>query len=210
MYNNKNLVELNEKINKVLAEGYEKMTIVKMTDFGAVATWQGRVTACNLTSYAQYDTALRITFYPKRAKLGRVIYVYGHEFAIFKGWCESGYKVGNMWTACDKEIFYKTVDQMQGEKIGEESERIHLPEIEGRGKVYHVISMRKIDIYETEVDFLKQYEEKGRVNNTYCRHELQGAPRIKGLCGPMYDGMDREGRSIIRYETSEVNDYMSI
>ena len=42
-----------------------------------------------------------------------------------------------------------------------------------------------------------------------CRAELQGAPKIKNFCGPMYDGDDEQGRAVIRYESQEVYDILS-
>jgi hypothetical protein len=38
-------------------------------------------------------------------------------------------------------------------------------------------------------------------NNTKChRAELQGQPWIRGLYGPMYDGVNAKGQPVIRYE----------
>ncbi len=48
----------------------------------------------------------------------------------------------------------------------------------------------------------------GIENGSHLRECLRGQPKIKGLCGPMYDG-EINGRPVIRYETWSVYDAMS-
>ena len=69
--------------------------------------------------------------------------------------------------------------------------------------------MHEQKYYNTEAELLVDYEENGRINNTFNRYELQGTPRLKGLAGPMYDGEDKNGNAIIRYESHEVNKILS-
>lgn len=40
----------------------------------------------------------------------------------------------------------------------------------------------------------------GLNENKHNREELQGMPVFSGLCGPMWNGFDSEGRPCIRYE----------
>jgi hypothetical protein len=46
-------------------------------------------------------------------------------------------------------------------------------------------------------------------SNPRNRAELQGQPKITGLCGPMYDG-ERNGVPVIRYEDQEAYNRLSI
>ena len=57
-----------------------------------------------------------------------------------------------------------------------------------------------------EVSFGMDFD--GIEDGSYLRECLQGQPKIKGLCGPMYDG-EINGRPVIRYETWSVYDMMS-
>ena len=59
----------------------------------------------------------------------------------------------------------------------------------------------------TDLEFSNAY--LGEYKNPRTRDELQGCPRLKGYCGPMYNGKDSEGNTIIRYETSEVYSLLS-
>lgn len=43
----------------------------------------------------------------------------------------------------------------------------------------------------------------GLNNNPHNRQELQQMPMFFNLCGPMYDGVDEQGRAVIRYEDEE-------
>jgi hypothetical protein len=43
----------------------------------------------------------------------------------------------------------------------------------------------------------------------HLRAELQAAPRIQGLCGPMWDGLNAAGQPVIRYEDDATNDTLS-
>jgi hypothetical protein len=54
------------------------------------------------------------------------------------------------------------------------------------------------------------FEFNGANANSRQRAELQGQPKFKGVCGPMYDGIDTAtGEAIIRYECPEANDILS-
>jgi hypothetical protein len=44
----------------------------------------------------------------------------------------------------------------------------------------------------------------------YLRSELRNQPRIEGLCGPMYDGIDGSGKPVVRYEDQASNNALSI
>lgn len=50
---------------------------------------------------------------------------------------------------------------------------------------------------------IRGFEVVGLNQNKMQRIELQGAPLIKGLCGPMWDG------NAIRYECAQTNEQLS-
>ncbi len=54
----------------------------------------------------------------------------------------------------------------------------------------------------TDLEFSSLYI--GEHHNQNTRECLQGLPRLDGFCGPMYNGTDSEGNTIIRYESIEV------
>lgn len=53
------------------------------------------------------------------------------------------------------------------------------------------------------------FEHTGPVSNGYLRKELQGQPRFRGLNGPMWGG-EKNGQPIVRYETVEAYQHLSI
>lgn len=57
---------------------------------------------------------------------------------------------------------------------------------------------------------LASYALIGVLNNLRARQELQGQPVLKDLLGPMYNGKDESGKHIIRYESQEVYNSLSI
>lgn len=176
--------------------------------------------SADIKPYAQYKDALTI-YFKKRG--GRSVYgmrVYGTKpVAIFSGWQDTTWKQPKSFLCFDKNMFYGLVDGFpQEQKIAEESERVHLSEIQRKGKVYKVVSMNPddpqprmiVETYETAEDLKKAFETSGEFQSTSCRAELQGAPKLKNFCGPMYDGEDDQGRAVIRYESQEVYDILSL
>lgn len=175
--------------------------------------------SADIKPYAQYKDALTI-YFKKRG--GRSVYgmrVYGTKpVAIFSGWQETTWEQPRSFLCFDKNMFYGLVDGFPKEqKISEESERVHLSEIQQKGKVYKVVSMNPddpqprmiVETYETAEHLKKAFETSGEFRSVSCRAELQGAPKLKNFCGPMYDGEDSQGRAVIRYETQEVYDILS-
>ena len=67
-----------------------------------------------------------------------------------------------------------------------------------------------VEMYETAEHLKKAFETSGEFRSVSCRAELQGAPKLKNFCGPMYDGEDDQGRAVIRYESQEVYDILSL
>ena len=53
------------------------------------------------------------------------------------------------------------------------------------------------------------FEVQGINKNSRQRIELQDQPKLKGMFGPMYNGMEN-GNHIIRYESSEVFKILSV
>ena len=208
-----------DAVNAASGSKNPKMTIVTESEFGGVYFLHINAHSADIKPYAQYKDALTI-YFKKRG--GRSVYgmrVYGTKpVAIFSGWQETTWEQPRSFLCFDKNMFYGLVDGFQQEqKISEESERVHLSEIQQKGKVYKVVSMKPddpqprmiVETYETAEHLKKAFETSGEFRSVSCRAELQGAPKLKNFCGPMYDGEDDQGRAVIRYETQEVYDILS-
>lgn len=211
--------EIADAVNAAAGSKNPKMTIVTESEFGGVYFLHINAHSADIKPYAQYKDALTI-YFKKRG--GRSVYgmrVYGTKpVAIFSGWQETTWEQPRSFLCFDKNMFYGLVDGFpQEQKIAEESERVHLSEIQQKGKVYKVVSMNPddpqprmiVETYETAEHLKKAFETSGEFHSTSCRAELQGAPKLKNFCGPMYDGEDSQGRAVIRYETQEVYDILS-
>lgn len=211
--------EIAAAVNAAAGSKNPKMTIVTESEFGGVYFLHINAHSADIKPYAQYKDALTI-YFKKRG--GRSVYgmrVYGTKpVAIFSGWQDTTWKQPKSFLCFDKNMFYGLVDGFpQEQKIAEESERVHLSEIQRKGKVYKVVSMNPddpqprmiVETYETAEHLKKAFETSGEFRSVSCRAELQGAPKLKNFCGPMYDGEDSQGRAVIRYETQEVYDILS-
>lgn len=211
--------EIADAVNAAAGSKNPKMTIVTESEFGGVYFLHINAHSADIKPYAQYKDALTI-YFKKRG--GRSVYgmrVYGTKpVAIFSGWQETTWEQPRSFLCFDKNMFYGLVDGFPKEqKISEESERVHLSEIQQKSKVYKVVSMNPddpqprmiVETYETAEHLKKAFETSGEFHSTSCRAELQGAPKLKNFCGPMYDGEDSQGRAVIRYETQEVYDILS-
>lgn len=211
--------EIADAVNAAAGSKNPKMTIVTESEFGGVYFLHINAHSADIKPYAQYKDALTI-YFKKRG--GRSVYgmrVYGTKpVAIFSGWQETTWEHPRSFLCFDKNMFYGLVDGFPKEqKISEESERVHLSEIQQKGKVYKVVSMNPddpqprmiVETYETAEHLKKAFETSGEFRSVSCRAELQGAPKLKNFCGPMYDGEDSQGRAVIRYETQEVYDILS-
>lgn len=208
-----------DALNAAAGSKNPKMTIVTESEFGGVYFLHINAHSADIKPYAQYKDALTI-YFKKRG--GRSVYgmrVYGTKpVAIFSGWQETTWEQPRSFLCFDKNMFYGLVDSFPKEqKISEEFERVHLSEIQQKGKVYKVVSMdlddpqprMTVETYETAEHLKKAFETSGEFRSVSCRAELQGAPKLKNFCGPMYDGEDDQGRAVIRYETQEVYDILS-
>ena len=211
--------KITDAVNAAAGSKNPKMTIVTESEFGGVYFLHINAHSADIKPYAQYKDALTI-YFKKRG--GRSVYgmrVYGTKpVAIFSGWQETTWEQPRSFLCFDKNMFYGLVDGFPKEqKISEESERVHLSEIQQKGKVYKVVSMNPddpqprmiVETYETAEHLKKAFETSGEFRSVSCRAELQGAPKLKNFCGPMYDGEDDQGRAVIRYETQEVYDILS-
>lgn len=208
-----------DAVNAAAGSKNPKMTIVTESEFGGVYFLHINAHSADIKPYAQYKDALTI-YFKKRG--GRSVYgmrVYGTKpVALFSGWQDTTWEQPRSFLCFDKNMFYGLVDSFPKEqKISEESERVHLAEIQQKGKVYKVVSMDPddpqprmiVETFETAEHLKKSFETSGEFHSVSCRAELQGAPKLKNFCGPMYDGEDSQGRAVIRYETQEVYDILS-
>lgn len=215
----KNFETIAKTIENQLNSGKSRMTICTQNEFGGVYFLHVTVTGADTKPYAQYKEALTI-YFKKRG--GRTVYgmrIYGEKpIAIFSGWPETTYEQPKSFWCFDKNLFYGLVDGFPQElKLAEESERVHLAEIQAKGKIYKVVSMNPddtrprmiVETFETVEHLKKAFETAGEFHSVSCRAELQGAPKLKNFCGPMYDGTDEAGNSVIRYESREVYEILS-
>lgn len=215
----KNFETIAKTIENQLNSGNPRMTICAQNEFGGVYFLHVTVTGADTKPYAQYKEALTI-YFKKRG--GRTVYgmrIYGEKpIAIFSGWPETTYEQPKSFWCFDKNLFYGLVDGFPQElKLAEESERVHLAEIQQKGKIYKVVSMNPddprprmiVETFQTVEDLKKAFETAGEFHSVSCRAELQGAPKLKNFCGPMYDGTDEAGNSVIRYESREVYEILS-
>lgn len=198
----------------------EKMTIIGETEFGGHYFLQVRACGARIESYAQYKESLVLYFVKKGCRAINGMRFYGtRPFALFSGWQTSSFEYPNSYQCFDKTLFYGIVDGIDAKyKICEESERVHLAEIQAREKIYSVYRLEKTETggrryvaedFKTAEQLKAAYETTGDFHSVSCRAELQGAPKLKNFCGPMYDGTDERGRTRIRYESQEVYNMLS-
>lgn len=203
-------------VNSAAASKNPRLTLVAESDFGGVYHLPVTAVKAEIAPYAQYKESLTI-YFKKRG--GRQVYgirTYGtRPLAVFSGWPETGWEQPRSYCCFDKNLFYSLTDSFPAEqKIAEESERIHLAEIQAKGKIYKVVSMNSdrrmtCETFASDIDLKKSFETSGEFRSPSCRAELQGAPKLKNFCGPMYDGEDEHGNSVIRYESPAVNEILS-
>lgn len=206
-----------EAVNSAASAKDRKMTLATESEFGGVYFLHINAHSADIKPYAQYKDALTI-YFKKRG--GRSVYgmrFYGTKpVAIFSGWQETTWAQPRSFLCFDKNMFYGLVDGFpQSTKLGEESERIHLAELQAKGKVYKVVHMpedrQKMieELFESAEELKFAFSCTGEFHSSSCRAELQGAPILKNFCGPMYDGDDEQGRAVIRYESQEVYNILS-
>lgn len=188
-----------------------KITIICMNDWGAVCVMRGTVQKAELAPYAQYKNALYITFIPERKRKARLaIFTEKQDFAIFDDWETPTEQMPGSFWGFDKTLFYKIVDSVNGDKIGENSEREYMPHLQTVQKVFRVVKRGGVEEYESEEELTAKYEKIGVLSDNIRRFELQNTPKLKGLVGAMYDGQDKNGRAVIRYESQEVYEQLSV
>ena len=127
-----------DAVNAAAGSKNPKMTIVTESEFGGVYFLHINAHSADIKPYAQYKDALTI-YFKKRG--GRSVYgmrFYGTKpVAIFSGWQETTWEQPRSFLCFDKNMFYGLVDGFpKEEKIAEESERVHLAEIQQKGKIY--------------------------------------------------------------------------
>lgn len=65
----------------------QKITIVRMNEFGGMSTTRGYFKSYTNTTYAQYDNAVKLVFRPERKRNDYYIHLY-RDVLIFDGWVE--------------------------------------------------------------------------------------------------------------------------
>lgn len=77
------------------------------------------------------------------------------------------------------------------------------------GEVYQVVTMKGAKYYDSVEDMCKDYQLTGYSQSKYVRKEIQNKPTFQGLAGAMYNGVDEDGKVVIRYEDWKVYEMMS-
>ena len=208
-----NFEQMSDKFAEFMnGEDGKKITVVCMSDFGGVCIFRARLHRVEMRGYAQYKNGVWLTVTRERKRKKETFIFYeAKDFAIFADWCETNATRPTCWTCFDKSLFYQAVDGMSGEKLAENSERVYMSELEQVQKVYKVVKgfgADSVEEYETEADLLRKYEKTGVLSDNVRRYELQGTPKLKGLCGAMFDGYEN-GKAVIRYETQAVYNVLS-
>lgn len=216
MTRKENFETIEKTVEAQIASGNPRMTIAAQSEFGGVYFLHVTMTGAEIKPYAQYPESLLLLFKKRGGRTTYGMRVYGDKpIAIFSGWAETTYKQPKSFWCFDKNLFYGLVDGFPQEaKLAEESERVHLAEIQQKGKIYRVITIndaRRMTSaeFQTADELKAAFESSGEFHSVSCRAEIQGAPRLKGFCGPMYDGTDEAGNSVIRYESREVYEILS-
>ena len=76
--------------------------------------------------------------------------------------------------------------------------------------VYQVVGLSGgVRKYDSVEELVANHEQDGVVEGSWLREELQGQPTLKGLLGGMYDGVNKDGKHVIRYETQDAYDMYS-
>lgn len=211
MTRKENFETIEKTVEAQIASGNPRMTIAAQSEFGGVYFLHVTMTGVEIKPYAQ---SLLLQFKKRGGRTTYGMRVYGDKpIAIFSGWPETTYEQPKSFWCFDKNLFYGLVDGFPQElKLAEESERVHLAEIQAKGRIYKVVSMNPddprprmtVETFETVEHLKKAFETAGEFQSVSCRAELQGAPKLKNFYGPMYDGTDEAGNSVIRYESREV------
>ena len=210
----KNFEQMSDRLAEFM-DGVDgkKITVICMSEFGGVCVFRARLHSVQMRGYAQYENGVWLTVTRERKrKKETFIFHEAKDFAIFADWCETSATLPTCWTCFDKSLFYQAVDGMNGEKLAENSERVYMSELEQVQKVYRVVKAfgeNGTEEYESEAELLKNYEKTGVLSDNVRRYELQGTPKLKGLCGAMFDGYEN-GKAVIRYETQEIYDILSV
>ncbi len=136
-----------DAVNAAAGSKNPRMTIVTESEFGGVYFLHVNAAYAEIKPYAQYKDALTV-YFKKRG--GRKLYgmrFYGVKtVAVFSGWQETTWEHPRSFQCFDRNMFYGLVDGFpQEQKLAEESERVHLAEIQQKGKIYMVISMNSDD-----------------------------------------------------------------
>ena len=182
-------IEIYQKIalavNTAAKSKNPKLTLAVEGELGCAYFLHINAVSAEVKPYAQYNEALTICF---KKRGGRMVYgmrFYGTKpIAIFSGWQETAWKQPGSFFCFDKNLFYSLADSFpQEQKIAEESERVHLPELQNKKKVYKVVSdLRHAATFESAEDLKKAFETAGEFHSVSCRAELQGAPKLKNFC----------------------------
>lgn len=206
-YQDQKIIEICDSLKNRIGD---RLTLVMMNGAGFPCVVHITLEKAEIRKYAQYDNALDLLFKKRGGRtLNRIIYHDGSSFAVFDGWSTPGEALPVSFWSFDKNLFYKIVDSItDGEKIGELSERVYIDTAAGMERVYLVVSTDGATYYNGIEDLKRHFEIVGELRDSIRRAELQGAPRINGLCGPMYDG-ERDGKACIRYETREAHEIYS-
>lgn len=203
-YRANNFETMNDTTAELMNGKSAKITIIKFADFGDVVCWHMTAEKMTFEPYAQYRNAIKIDGkFKNKRKASRIVLHEQGTFALFAGWVSPTLEQPTCWTCFDRSLFYKTVDSMNGEKLGEESERVYPNDLNAEDiiyRVYYPITNDEPDTFITKEKICLAYDKVGEIKDNIRRRELQGAPVFSDIGAPMYGGVEN-GRIIIRYES---------
>lgn len=205
-----------EQFNKL--EAGKRYTLVGLGEFGFPYSVQLTLVSVEQKGYAQYREGVELKFKKKRGQRVLGTRFYGRkECIIYEGWVEvdtNMFKNGSKASyACFDERYLQEAEESVSQKP---IVNLGTPDRTTTGEIYFIAGMGeehdgyyKCSKKEFEYHMANRgFEKMGEVESRSVREELRGQPRLKGLCGPMYDG-EKEGHAVIRYESAELNKLLS-
>lgn len=184
-----------------------RLTLVYISDWGCTCTAFIKAGSVEISGFAQYKNGVKIIGTKKGGRTRFRIHLHeGMTFALFSGWVKPSEGLGDSWECCNRADFYRIADSVTAPKIGENSERTTPKNTEK--PIYRVVTESGCAEFCDVSELLKKHETRGIFRNEVCRRELQGAPLLEGLVGPMYDGTEA-GRPVLRYESKQIYEILS-
>lgn len=201
----------------------EKYTLFGFNDFGFPQTTHTVIEKISIEKYAQYDNALFIVHRPKRKRTSyRKVVLPDNTLYIYKGWIdvesemygkaehrENGTIIRtSQFSSFDKGYINKGINSVSNKPIAILDRDYHTT-INDSDYIFQVVYSDTVKYYMSVDELTLYHEMTGNNDRKSLRIELQGQPLLKGLMGAMWGGY-KEGKAVIRYESKEMYELLSI